>query len=178
MYANGCTSTVDQTDGPSPSTVTAPLLEPEQLFLAISGHLTGRFSLVAWARELGDLHAELRPFQLVQAPRRQGFDCEQVRAGIDRVVAAVDAWAVRNLPCSSGARMHTHSLGEVMSHIAEVYAEAWWTVLHSKDVEIRHRAWFHLGEVRQGYAEMVDDVRHRRLRFPSAAGSVRRHALG
>ncbi|MBF6464896.1 hypothetical protein IU427_06820 [Nocardia beijingensis] len=89
-------------------------------------NLTGRLSLAAEARELGDLHAELVPFQLVQTPQREGFDCEQVRTGIDRVVAAVDAWAVRNLPCSSGARMHTHSLGEVMSDVAEVYTEAWW----------------------------------------------------
>ncbi|MBF6465937.1 hypothetical protein IU427_12210 [Nocardia beijingensis] len=151
----------------------ATLLEPGELLLAISGRLTSRFSLVAWARELGDLHAELMPFRLAQAPRRQGFDGEQVRAGIDRLVAAVDAWALRTLPCASGARMHTHSLGEVMSHLAEVYAEAWWTVVHSEDAEIRHRAWFHLGEVREGYAEMVDEVRRRRLRFPSAAGSAR-----
>ncbi|WP_280493613.1 hypothetical protein [Nocardia asiatica] len=61
MYANGCTSTVAQTNGLSPSTVTASLLEPEQLLLAISGHLTSRFFLVAWARELSNALAEDLP---------------------------------------------------------------------------------------------------------------------
>ncbi|MFG3615483.1 hypothetical protein [Nocardia sp. NPDC047654] len=155
-----------------------PLLRPEHLFRAISGHVTSRMSLVTWARELGDLHAELIPFHRVGTPRRNGFDGEQIRAEVDRVVAAVDDWAIRNVPCPNGARMHTHSLGEVMSHMAEVYAEAWWTVLHTKDVETRHRVWFHLGEVREGYAELVDEVCHRRLRFPSTAGLVRRRRVG
>lgn len=59
------------------------------------------------------------------------------------------------------ASTHTHSLGEVVSHIAQTYAEAWWTVMHSANVELRLQAWFHLGEAREGSAEMVNEIQAR-----------------
>lgn len=155
-----------QSGGRSPSSRMS-LLAPEQLYRAIAGHFVDDFPLVNWARELGDLHAELIPGRFHAASRHDCFDGELVRAEIRRVVAAIDIWAARNVPNPSGARMHTHSLGEVISHNAEVYAAAWWTVLHSIDVGLRHAAWFRLSEAREGYVEMIDATMQRRLRFPS-----------
>ncbi|WP_330232751.1 hypothetical protein OHA40_09895 [Nocardia sp. NBC_00508] len=174
MFVDGFTSAAQQSDGQPSSTRTVPLLEPAQLFQAISGRFTSALPLVGWARELGDLHAELLPFLVDQAPRPRGFDGEQIRALIEKVVGEIDAWAARNIPRTNNARKHTHSLGEVISHIAKTYAEAWWTVLHSADVELRHQAWFHLGEAREGYAEMVNEIRARQLQLPLGISGIRR----
>lgn len=178
MFLNGFNSAAQQSDGQPPSTRTVPLLEPAQLFQAISGRFTNALPLVGWARELGDLHAELLPVPLDQAPRQEGFDCEHTRALIDKVVGEIDAWAARNIPRTKNARKHTHSLGEVISHIAKTYAEAWWTVLHSADVELRHQAWFHLGEAREGYTEMVNEIRARHLQLPLGTSGIRRGLIG
>ncbi|MGK8557718.1 hypothetical protein [Nocardia gipuzkoensis] len=155
-----------------------PLLEPAQLLQAISGRFTSALPLVGWARELGDLHAELLPFRLHQGLRPRGFDCEHIHALIDKVVGEIDAWAERNIPRTKCARKHTHSLGEVINHIANTYVEAWWTVLHSADIELRHQAWFHLGEAREGYAEMVNEIRARRLQLPLGTRRIRRGRIG
>ncbi|MEW1737964.1 hypothetical protein AB0346_18605 [Nocardia beijingensis] len=162
MYVNG--DPTPQPDGHASSAWTVPLLEPAQLFQAISGRFTGALPLAGWARELSDLHAELR-FQLDHA-RQSACDSEHVRAGIENIVGEIDRWAARNVPVSTSARKHTHSLGEVISHIAKIYADAWWMVLHSTDAERRHQAWFHLGEAREGYAELVNEIRARHLRLP------------
>ncbi|MFX0576296.1 hypothetical protein [Nocardia nepalensis] len=45
------------------------------------------------------------------------------------------------------ARKHTHSFEEVISHVAKMYAEASWTVLHHYDAQLRHEALFHLGQM-------------------------------
>ncbi|MFQ6328722.1 hypothetical protein ACLMAL_21645 [Nocardia sp. CWNU-33] len=176
MYLNGYTSTREQPVGESSSTRAMPLLEPAHLLQAISGRCTSTVPLVRWARELSDMHAESIPFRIDQAPQ---LACEPVRAEIDRVVGEIDAWAARHVPRTKSARKHTHSLGEVISHIAKTYAEAWWIVLHSADTETRHHAWFHLAEAREGYAEMVNEIRTRHLQLPlgssgiwSAAGDI------
>ncbi|MEV0342559.1 hypothetical protein AB0H49_26380 [Nocardia sp. NPDC050713] len=119
-----------------------------------------------WVRELGDMHAELIPAQIAPMPQYKAVARERLRLRIDRVVREIDSWAARNLPRTKGARKHTHSLGEVLSHIAKLYAETWWTVLHSADGETRHEAWCHLSEAREGYAEMVEEIRARRLQLP------------
>lgn len=156
-----------QPSGRSPSPSATSLLSPEHLYSAIAGHFAGEFPLVAWARELGDLHAELVHGRFGGAAPHNGGEREEVRTEIRGVVAAIDVWAARNLPISHGARMHTHSLGEVISHNAEVYAAAWWAVLHSADAHIRHAAWLRLSEAREGYVEMINETVEHRLRFPS-----------
>ncbi|MFR9774148.1 hypothetical protein [Nocardia sp. SC052] len=169
MYLHGCPS-MARSDAPARPSWAVPLLEPAELFKAISGRLASGSPLVNWARELSDLHAELTRHKRGGVPCSSGFDCERIRAGIERLVDDIDMWAARNVPRTNCARKHTHSLGEAISHIAQTYSEAWWTVLHSADCELRHEAWSHLGEVREGYAGMVGEIRARHLQLPLGAG--------
>ncbi|WP_156095030.1 hypothetical protein [Nocardia lijiangensis] len=159
--------------GRKPSAEKVPLLEPTHVLQAISGRYTSNLPLVGWVRELGDMHAELIPVRATRTPQHRAGFCEQVRAGIDRVVHEIDSWAARNISRTKGAPKHTHSLGEVLSHIAKIYAETWWTVLHSADEEARHRAWFHLSEAREGYAELVKEIQARRLQLPLGWTGIR-----
>ncbi|WP_040834294.1 hypothetical protein [Nocardia brevicatena] len=146
----------------------AGLLSPEQLLAAISGHLDpeGGPELVGLARELGVLRAALLAVEL--GPRRDGpgFDEVNLRRQITKVVEHIDAWRVRHLPRHPEVRNHTHSLGQVIDHIAERFVDAWWTVRHSDDVRLRRTAWFHLGQVREGYADLVADIHVGRVEFP------------
>lgn len=116
------------------------LLNPEQLLAAIAGHLDRNWPLVRWARELGDLHAAL-----IHGPHPSNDP--EARHAITRVIGDIDSWAVFHLPRVSGARRHTHTLGQVISHVAKTFAEVWWTVLHTDDQLQRHEAWFHLGPI-------------------------------
>ncbi|MEU7767222.1 hypothetical protein AB0B25_19095 [Nocardia sp. NPDC049190] len=150
----------------------APLLEPEQLLAAISGGLSGGSPLIGWARALGDLHAALIPVHLGRPQRPCDFDEPAIHADIARIVGEIDAWAVFPPPRAVGACKHTHSFGEVISHVAKTYAEVLWTVRHSDDAELRHEAWFHLGEVREGYAELVTALRAGRVRLPRGWSGV------
>ncbi|MEV6060830.1 hypothetical protein [Nocardia asteroides] len=169
-----CSTQQDQSDHHSDSADRAALLAPAELIQAIAGRFTGDSPLIGWARELGDLHAELLPLRRGSAPRADDLDGERVRTGIDRVIDEIDDWAARHVTRTRCGRVHTHSLGNVMSHIAKTYAEAWWAVLHTADVEVRHHAWLCLGEVRQGYADMVDEIRGRHLRLPFGTGVIQR----
>ncbi|MFX0574440.1 hypothetical protein [Nocardia nepalensis] len=169
MYLNGYAS--------GPPVWTVPLLEPDQLLQAVSGRLASGLALVGWARELGDLHAELISHQVDLASRQTICDCEKVRVEIDRVVGEIDAWATGNMPRMKGARMHTHSLGDVISRFAMAFADAWWTVVHSSDAELRHQAWLHLSQAREGYAEMAIEMRARRLQLPSGMSVIRRRRV-
>ncbi|MFI9638166.1 hypothetical protein ACIHAX_36320 [Nocardia sp. NPDC051929] len=144
----------------------ASLLEPSDLLQAIAGRSVIALPLAEWARELGDLYAELIPSRIDQKFQPKRFDGEQLRSEIDRVVSEIDEWAAQNIPRMKSARKHTHSLGEVISHVARSYAQAWWTVVHSADTEIWHQAWFHLGEAREGYAEFLSALRARNLQLP------------
>ncbi|WP_406238360.1 hypothetical protein [Nocardia sp. NBC_01009] len=156
--------------------VVAPAALPsrDELLAAIAGHLTDTPALIGWARELGDLHASLIPRTVDPWQRANGFDEHAVHAEIADHIAEINSWAVFHLPRNPVARMHTHSLGEVISHVAKTYAEAWWTVLHTAtkastdgdDEELRHEAWFHLGEVWEGYAQLVEDMKSRRVQLP------------
>ncbi|WP_459548643.1 hypothetical protein [Nocardia sp. X0981] len=172
MSFNADVLSIAQPIGYSPvSGAAPPLPAPAELFRAISGRFIGTVPLVTWARELSDLHAGLVRFREAATTMPPQFDGEQVRARIDCVIAEIDLWAVHNVPRARGARKNTHSLGDVISHIARSYAEAWWTVLHSTDAEMRHHAWVHLGEAREGYAEMVAGIQARTLQLPR--GSLR-----
>ncbi|WP_433206542.1 hypothetical protein ACQP1G_20245 [Nocardia sp. CA-107356] len=166
-------STSRNADGQSRASV-ALLPEPAQLFQAIAGLYTSTSPLVQWARELSDLHAGLIPFEFDIAPQHRVIAFTQYRTEIERVVGEVNLWAVGHVPRTKSARKHTHSLGEVISHIAKIYAEVWWTVLHSADAETRHQAWVHLSEAREGYAEMVNEIRAKQLQLPTGWQGVRR----
>ncbi|WP_157129459.1 hypothetical protein [Nocardia amamiensis] len=178
MYLNGYLSSEKQSDTESSSTRMVPLLEPAQLLQAISGRCTSSGRLVQWARDLGAMHAELIPFELHPAGQKRCLATERIRAGIDRIIAQIDEWAIYHVPRAKSARKHTHSLGEVMSHMAQTYAQAWWIVLHSPDEEKRHQAWFHMGEAREGYAEMVDEIRSRHLQLPLGWAAQMRTNVG
>ncbi|WP_328412053.1 LamB/YcsF family protein [Nocardia sp. NBC_00403] len=154
-----------------------PLLGPEQLLAAIAGHLRRGSPLIGWARELGDLHAAMIPGHLDLSRHPADFDAAGIHADIARIGGEIDSWAVRHVPRTPNVRKHTHSLGEVISHVAKIYADAWWTVLHATDEELRHEAWFHLAEVREGYATLVTDIRARRVQLPLGWCVIRRSPL-
>ncbi|MFF7944812.1 hypothetical protein ACFZC5_34405 [Nocardia gamkensis] len=177
MYPYEFTSGAAQPGRPAPPVWTLHLLEPDHLLQAFTGQLRFDSAVVQWARDLADLHAELIPHRVDSKSMRMRSDCEEVRAQIDRVVDDIDAWAAKNVPRMKGARMHTHSLGEVLSHIAMAFADAWWAVLHVKDAELRHRAWLHLAQAREGYAEMVAEMRAQRLQLPLGSVGVRTGAV-
>ncbi|MGF6885183.1 hypothetical protein ABIA39_003242 [Nocardia sp. GAS34] len=170
----GYRPTIKQPNYPSSPTKPLPLLEPAHLFQAIAGRSSCISPLAEWARELADMHAELIPFKLEDTLRQRNPAEEQIRAAIDHAVNEIDAWTARNIPRTKGARHHTHTLGEVISRIAKMYTEAWWTVLHSADGETRHRAWFHLSEAREGYADMVNEIRWGHLQLPLGWPGIRR----
>lgn len=154
-----------------PVAVAAALPSRDELLAAIAGHLTDTPALIGWARELGDLHASLIPATTNPPQRRaDGFNEHAVHTAIADRVAEINSWSVFHLPRNPGAPKHTHSLGEVISHVAKTYAEAWWTVLHTDldddGKELRHEAWFHLGEVWEGYAQLVEDIKARRVQLP------------
>ncbi|MEU2258146.1 hypothetical protein ABZ540_33795 [Nocardia xishanensis] len=145
------------------------LLSPDQLQAAIAGHLGHhrRSPLIRWARELGDLHATLLTSSLDPLRRPADFDEAVLRRRVREVVGEIDSWAVFVLPRPTvGARKHTHTLGEVVSHLATAYVDAWWTVLHTSDEQLRHEAWFHLGQLHEGYACLLDDLHARRVELP------------
>ncbi|MGV9610943.1 hypothetical protein [Nocardia xishanensis] len=141
------------------------LLSPDQLLAAIGGRLAEPLPLIAWARELGDLHAAL--ISAVLNPRHSPDTTEAaLHAEIGKVIDKINSWAAFYVRHSRCARRHTHSFGEVISHVAKTYAEAWWTVLHADCEELRHSAWVHLGEVREGYAQLIGDIRAGRVQLP------------
>ncbi|MFI5540687.1 MULTISPECIES: hypothetical protein [Nocardia] len=151
------------------------LLTPEQLLAAISGHLDPDNSspLIGFARDLADLHATLLPSRLNRRHQAAGFSQVDVHEQVMAVVGEINSWAVFHLPRPNGARRHTHSFGEVISHVAETYASAWWTVRHSDDEQLRHDAWFHLAEVREGYADLLADIHARRVELPLGWRGIR-----
>ncbi|MEU2040377.1 hypothetical protein [Nocardia niwae] len=155
-----------QRDHDDPGRDEAPLPGPAQLLAAIAGHLRHGSSLIEWARELGDLHAALIPVRQNRRRLPADFDEACVHIGIAEIIGAIDSWATVHVPKAPGARRHTHSLGEVISHIAQTYAHAWWAVLHVSDKDLRHEAWLHLGEVCEGYAQLIHDVQAHGVRFP------------
>ncbi|MBF6468673.1 hypothetical protein IU427_26430 [Nocardia beijingensis] len=173
MYLNGYLSQQKQSSGESVSRTAVPLLDPAQLLLAISGRSTSTAPLVRWARELGDIHAGLIPLKIGPQSHRNDVSYLRGHAEVDRIISEIDAWALRQVPRAKCARKHTHSLGEVVSHVAKTYAHAWWVMLHTADGELQHKAWFHVSEVREGYAEMLNEIRAHHLQLPSGAIDIR-----
>ncbi|MFI9415105.1 hypothetical protein [Nocardia gamkensis] len=176
MYPYEFTSEAAQPDRPAATVRTLHLLEPDHLLQAFTGQLRFGSALVQWVRDIADLHAGLIPHRIASKSVRMHFDCEEVRPEIGRVVDDIDAWAVKNAPRMKGARMHTHSLGEVSSRIAMAFADAWWAVLHIKGAELRDRMWLYLDQVREAYAEMVAEMRAQRLQLRRGSAGVRTRA--
>lgn len=161
-----------------PGAGSAAVLSPERLLAAISGHLDtdGAPVLVGLARDLGELRAAL-PAIVRNPARPSGWPDEvELRRRIATVVADIDTWRVRYLPHRTGVRTHTHSLGQAMDQVATRYADARWTALHSVDRRLRRRAWFHLGQAREGYAHLVADIRAGRVELPQGWSGFRRAA--
>ncbi|WP_253815108.1 hypothetical protein [Nocardia amikacinitolerans] len=156
-----------------PATDAGSLLSPEQLLAAIGGRLAEPLPLVAWARELGDLHAALISTALNPRLRTPDVTESALHADVARVIDKINSWAAFYVRHSRCARRHTHTFGEVISHVAKTYAEAWWTVLHSDCEELRHSAWVHLGEVRDGYAQLIGDIRAGRVQLPLGWRGIR-----
>lgn len=155
----------------------AQLLSPEQLLAAISGHLDteGEPELVGLARELGVLRAALLAVELSLPYDGPGFAEATLRRQITKMVEHIDAWRARHLPHHTEVHNHTHSLGQVIDQVAERFVDAWWTVRHSDDVRLRRTAWFHLGQVHEGYAHLVADIHAGRVEFPLGWPGISRH---
>lgn len=144
----------------------AVLPSRDRLLAAIVGNPNETTQLGGWARELGDLYAALIPACLDPTRCPAGFDEHATHEEIARLVAQIDSWARRSLPRARGTSKHTHSFGEVISHIAETYADVWWIVLHTENEEQRHEAWFHFSEVCDGYRDLVVNLESHRVQLP------------
>ncbi|WP_107657501.1 hypothetical protein [Nocardia suismassiliense] len=159
---------------------TESLPSRDQVLTALAGHLRDAPDLLRCARELGDLHASLIPATVDQG-HREGVDVFAVLDEIAGVEAAIDSWAAFSVPRSPVGRRHTHSLGEVISHIARTYAHVSWTLRHcvrelhkaSEVEQTMHEAWFHLAQVIEGYADLVDDLDAGRVQLPLGWRGVR-----
>ncbi|MFC8046155.1 hypothetical protein [Nocardia sp. NPDC057353] len=142
------------------------LLEHRQLSLAITGHLSGHSPFIEWARELGDLHATLAAVAVSPAHRPRDFDELAARTRVRELIADIDEWAVLHLPRSANMPRHTHSLGEVISHVAQVHAEVHRTLRRPGSARQLHDAAHRMAQTLEGYADLISAVRERRVQLP------------
>ncbi|MBF6126584.1 hypothetical protein [Nocardia brasiliensis] len=156
-----------------PVLLSESLPSQDRLLTAIAGHLSGPPELLKWAQELGDPQASRIPGTMNPHRRAAATDAYAVHARIAGRESEINSWAIFHVPRTAGARRHTHSLGEVISHIARTYAHVWWTALHTVDhqntqtsnEQKQHDAWFHLAEIK-GYVDLVDDLAARLVQLP------------
>ncbi|MFC8047463.1 hypothetical protein [Nocardia sp. NPDC057353] len=144
------------------------LLEARQLFLAFAGHLDGGSPLIEWARELSDLHATLLTASVSETRRPRDFHEADLRHRIQGSIGRIDEWSILHLPRPVAARRHTHSLGEVISHLARTYAHTHATLRRGGSAEHLHDAVRHLAQVQEGYADLVAELRALRIELPIA----------
>ncbi|MEU8895700.1 hypothetical protein [Nocardia sp. NPDC048505] len=142
------------------------LLESRQLLLAIAGNMRGSSPLIEWARELGDLHATLVTAAVSTTRRPADFDATATYSLVNTVIGLIDEWSARHLPRPTLGRRHTHSLGEVISHMAETYAHVQWTLRHARSAEQQHHATLRFAQVQEGYADLVEEIRTLRVILP------------
>ncbi|MEV0542207.1 hypothetical protein [Nocardia salmonicida] len=147
------------------------LLEARQLLLAVAGNLQGGSPLIEWARELADLHATLLTASVSTTRRPADFDATVTSGRINTVIGLIDEWASCHLPRPTSGRRHTHSLGEVISHVADNYTQVQWTLRHTKSAEHQHHAVLRFAQVQEGYADLVDDIRALRVALPLGRGN-------
>lgn len=148
------------------------VLDGRQLLLAIAGTLRDGSPLIGWARELADLHATLITASLSATRRPADFDAAATRERLTTLTALIDDWSVRHLPRPQGTRRHTHSLGEVISHIADAYAQLQWTLRHSANTIHHHGAALRFAQIQEGYADLVDDIRGLRVTLPLGSSGI------
>ncbi|MGW0248506.1 hypothetical protein ACWDYH_17920 [Nocardia goodfellowii] len=144
----------------------AGLLEARQLLLAAAGNLQGDSPLIAWARELADLHSTLITAAVSTTRRPADFDATATLGVINAVIGSIDEWSACHLPRPTHGRRHTHSLGEVISHVAGTYAHVQWTLRHADSAEQQHHATLRFAQVQEGYADLVDEIRALRVVLP------------
>ncbi|WP_330180172.1 hypothetical protein OHB26_27635 [Nocardia sp. NBC_01503] len=142
------------------------LLEARQLLLAIAGTLQGGSPLIEWARELADLHATLITVAISATRRPSDFDETVTRGRVGTLIGRIDEWSAFHLPRPATGRRHTHSLGEVISHLAATYAQMQWTLRHSDSAQHHHDAALRFAQVQEGYADLVDEIRTLRVLLP------------
>ncbi|MGS2807736.1 MULTISPECIES: hypothetical protein [Nocardia] len=143
------------------------LLEARELHLAVAGRrVEGCSSLIGWARELADIHASLLSAAVSPDRRPAGFDEIATRDHMTAVMAAIDEWAIFRLPRPVNAAHHTHPLGEVISHYANVFAQSQWILRHTTNTEHHHEAALRMAQTHQGYADLVTAIRTRRVQLP------------
>ncbi|MFD4351656.1 hypothetical protein ACFWPX_03825 [Nocardia sp. NPDC058518] len=148
------------------------LLEARQLLLAVAGNLQGGSPLIEWARELADLHATLFTASVSITRRPADFDATTTRGRINTIIGLIDEWSACHLPRPTAGRRHTHSLGEVISHVADTYTHVQWTLRHTKSAEHQHHAALRFAQVQEGYADLVDEIRALRVALPLGRGNT------
>lgn len=142
------------------------LLDARQLLTGIAGHCTGGSPLIEFARELAELHAMLVTASASVSQRPDSFDTADTRARINGLIDLIDEWSMLHLPRPADARRHTHSLGEVVSHVADTYAQVQQTLRHCNSAEHRHQAALRMSQVQQGYSDLIDEIRALRIELP------------
>ncbi|MET7772063.1 hypothetical protein [Nocardia sp. NPDC005366] len=151
------------------------LLEPRELHLAVAGRgVEGGSSLIGWARELADIHASLLSAAVSVDRRPTGFDEIATRDHMATVMAAIDEWATFHLPRPVNAAHHTHPLGEVISHYAEIFARSQWILRHTTDTEHHHEAALRMAQTHHGYTDLVAAIRARRVQLPLGWRAIQR----
>ncbi|MEU3010168.1 hypothetical protein [Nocardia asteroides] len=149
-----------------PTCTAEGLLDARQLLIAIAGNLEGGCPLIGWARELADLHATMLTASFYASRLAADFDGARTRTQISEFIGEINRWAILHLPRPVNARRHTHSLGEVISHIAHTYAQMMWTLRHSEGAQNQHEAALHLAQAQEGYADLVAEIRGLRVQLP------------
>ncbi|MFD6464085.1 hypothetical protein [Streptomyces roseolus] len=132
--------------------------------------MQGASPLISWARELADLHATLIAAAVSITARPADFDATATYALINTIIGSIDEWSARHLPRPALGRRHTHSLGEVISHVAETYAQVQWTLRHATTAEHQHQATLRFAQVQEGYADLVEEIRTLRVALPLGRG--------
>ncbi|MGW4369177.1 hypothetical protein ACWEKT_26380 [Nocardia takedensis] len=156
-----------QTTPPRYSPHAEGLLDARRLHLAMAGiEVEGGSPLIRWARELADLHATLITAAVSKTRRPTGFDDAATRRDVEELVAEIDQWAVFHLPRPVNAQRHTHSLGEVISHTAQVHAQCHAVLRHATSSEHQHEAALRMAQVQEGYADLVTAIHERRVQLP------------
>ncbi|WP_109527715.1 hypothetical protein [Nocardia aurea] len=144
------------------------LLQARELLLAIAGQLEHGSPLIGWARELADLHSTSITAIISPVRRPADFDADATHIRIRAVISLIDDWSIFHLPHPATARRHTHSLGEVISHVAETYAQVQWTLRHSNSAEHRHDAAVRFAQVQRGYADLIGEIKAMRVEFAAS----------
>lgn len=171
-HASGSAAKPDSRAGENTRVRTAEgLLEARQLLLAVAGNLQGGSPLIGWARELADLHATLFTASVSTTRRPADFDAPTTSGRINTVIGLIDEWSACHLPRPTSGRRHTHSLGEVISHVADTYTHVQWTLRHTKSAEHQHHAALRFAQVQEGYADLVEEIRALRVALPLGRGN-------